>query len=151
IINLKKALISEGLSTLVVAADQSGLNIVSDMVNNSLLADAVDVVGMHYPSDPQPFQIPGNKRVWATEAGPWRGDWIGAQYLAQIYNSYYFGKITRTEVWSLITSYYDFLPTPHSGLMYANTPWSGSYDVQPAIWATAHTTQFAQPGWQYID
>jgi hypothetical protein len=31
------------------------------------------------------------------------------------------------------------------------SPWSGHYDVLPSLWATAHTTQFAQPGWQYID
>jgi hypothetical protein len=35
--------------------------------------------------------------------------------------------------------------------MYANTPWSGNFKVQSAIWVTAHTTQFAQPGWHYID
>ena len=50
-----------------------------------------------------------------------------------------------------MTSYYDILAAPNSGLMYANTPWSGYYNVQGAIWATAHTTQFAQPGWQYLD
>ena len=35
--------------------------------------------------------------------------------------------------------------------MKANSPWSGYYEVQPALWAVAHTTQFAQPGWFYID
>ncbi len=152
IINLKAALAAAGLTTTVVAADQGNLDIIADMLNYPPLVDAIDVIGIHYPSDPQTFYIPGNKRLWATEAGPWRGDWTGAQFLARNYNDYYTGgHITRTEIWSLISSYYDFLPLAGSGLMYANTPWSGSYNVQPAIWATAHTTQFAQPGWRYLD
>ena len=40
---------------------------------------------------------------------------------------------------------------PNSGPMKANTPWSGHYEVQPGLWAIAHTTQFVQPGWKYID
>ena len=59
--------------------------------------------------------------------------------------------MTRVITWSLVTSYYDILPLPRSGLMTANEPWSGHYKVDPAIWAFAHTTQFAEPGWHYVD
>ena len=37
------------------------------------------------------------------------------------------------------------------GAMEARMPWCGYYDVRPAIWAIAHTTQFADPGWRYLD
>jgi hypothetical protein len=80
-------------------------------------------------------------------------DWKpGARIWAKILNTNYIdGKVTKTETWSPVTSYYDNLAAPNSGLMYANTPWSGYYNVQSALWVTAHTTQFVQPGWQYLD
>src|SRR6202012_1152990 len=78
-------------------------------------------------------------------------DWeIGGRLLAQLYNRNYLeGGFTSTEIWSPVTSYYDILAAPNSGLMYANTPCAGHSDGQGAIWATAHTTQFTQPGWHY--
>src|SRR5208337_720206 len=100
------------------------------------------------------------KPLWSSEDQPNDGggpfvsrDWpIGGRILAHLYNQNYLeGSLTATEIWSPKTSYYDNLAAPNSGLMYANTPWSGHYNVQPAIWVTAHTTQFAQPGWQYLD
>jgi hypothetical protein len=100
------------------------------------------------------------KPLWSSEDQPNGGggpfvsrDWpIGGRILAHLYNQNYLeGSLTSTEIWSPVTSYYDNLAAPNSGLMYANTPWSGHYAVQGTIWATAHTTQFARPGWQYLD
>ncbi len=154
IIQLKAALQAQNLATKIVAADESGGQIVQDMLSNPALMAAVDAVGFHYPRfDGGP--ILANKPIWGSEDGQtytWNGNWPGAAYLAQAYiRGYISSKITKHEVWSLVTSYYDNLLFPGSGQMYANTPWSGNYLVQPAIWAIAHTNQFAGPGWQYID
>jgi galactosylceramidase len=126
---------------------------------------AVDVLGVHYPLDHDKMTTTdaareSGKPLWSSEDQPNSGsgpivsrEWnVGGRILAHLYNRNYLeGGMTKTEIWSPITSYYDILAAPNSGLMYANTPWSGHYDVQSTIWVTAHTTQFAQPGWRYLD
>ena len=140
----------------IVAADETGernWQIVEALRADPELAAAVQVVGAHYTKykSPQTAKDCG-KPIWSSEDGPWRGDWEGACRLAKTYNRNYLeGRMTKTIFWSLVTSYYDNLPLPGSGIMRASTPWSGHYEVQPAVWATAHTTQFAQPGWKYLD
>lgn len=154
IIELKAAIQAAGLTTQVVAADESGGQIIADVSTNPALNAAVDVLGFHYPGFTG-GPIPVTQRIWASEDGQawnWNGNWPGASYLVQAFNRGYINsKITKHQFWSLITSYYDMLMFPGSGQMYANTPWSGNYLVQPAIWAVAHYDQFAGPGWQYVD
>lgn len=145
----------------IVAADLTSEHmwqIAEDMKNDPQLRDAVDVIGGHYPERDFKYgttQIAKDtgKSLWNSEGGSLRGGgWDTFDDYARIYNRCYVeGRMTKVITWSLISSYYDILPWPGSGLMLANTPWCGSFEIKPPIWAAAHTTQFAEPGWKYID
>jgi galactosylceramidase len=152
---LRKTLDRSGLKPVeIVAADEINQWTIADRIRaDPALAAAVAVIGSHYPqAKSTPVAMAGGKRLWSSEDGPWRGDWPAACILAKTFNRNYIqGKMTKTVIWSLVSSYYDILPLPNSGPMKALQPWSGHYEVQPAIWAIAHTTQFAQPGWRYLD
>ena len=160
---LRKTLNSNGLADVkIIAADIFDWKIADDMQNDPELNDAVYAISSHYADREKWWSKPtygsseiaqkSNKPIHNSESGPWKGDWDGFEYLIKLYNrSYIVGKVTNIITWSLITSYFDNLSLPNSGLMIAKTPWSGHYEVQPAIWAAAHTTQFAEPGWKYVD
>ena len=168
---LRRVLDEHHLDTKIVCCDEyprkdvDQWTILSAMAKDPALRDAIAVVSVHYPRVEGKLTTPASaltigKPLWSSEDQPQSSasvilsrDWsVGGRSLAQLYNDNYLkGGFTATEIWSPITSYYDILAAPNSGLMYANTPWSGHYDVQGAIWATAHTTQFAQPGWHYLE
>lgn len=159
--NLRKSLDKNGLNEVkIVAGDQDGQRqwmIANDMKQDEELRKAISVIGDHYPERDKAFNSSDEAKyfgipIWNNEGGPWKGNWKGFEYLARMYNRDYIeGKMTKNITWSLITSYYNNLSLPNSGLMIANSPWSGYFGVEPAIWTIAHTTQFAEPGWKYID
>jgi galactosylceramidase len=168
---LYRTLKEQHLATKIICCDEypgegaGPFAIADEILKDPVLAADIDVIGVHYPLVDGKLTTTDaarrtGKPIWSSEDQPNGGggpfvsrDWpIGGRILAHRYNCNYLeGTFTSTEIWSPITSYYDNLAAPNSGLMYANTPWSGHYDVQGTIWATAHTTQFAQPGWQYLD
>ena len=159
--DLKKALNDNGLQSVkLVAADlccHQQWQIADDMKLDEELRKSVDVIGDHYTERDRAYNTSDNAKsfglpIWNNEGGPWKGDWSAFEYLAKMYNRDYIeGRMTKNITWSLITSYFNNLSLPNSGLMTANSPWSGYYDVEPAIWSVAHTTQFAEPGWRYVD
>ena len=168
---LHRRLEADHLDTRIICCDEypgEGAGqwaIADEILKDPELAAAIQAIGVHYPMVDGKITTTDaarrtGKPLWSSEDQPNSGggpivsrDWpIGGRILAHLYNQNYLeGSLTATEIWSAVTSYYDNLAAPNSGLMYANTPWSGHYDVQSTIWVTAHTTQFAQPGWQYLD
>ncbi len=127
--------------------------IARDLASDPELNRAVYAIGAHYPKfTSTPEALASGKPLYASEDISARGDWKNAANYARAFNRNYIqGKITKTIFWSLIAAYYDYLDFPNCGPMRAISPWSGNYEVQPAIWFIAHTTQFAQPGWRYLD
>ena len=151
---LRSTLDANGLGRVkIVVADVYDLNIVTSFQTDSVLSNSIYAIGRHYPSSQSTAAAQASgKPLWSAEDGIGGSTWSDARRLAKLFNRNYIdGKYTKTEIWSPITSYYDNLAAANSGLMRANTPWSGNYEVAPAIWATAHTTQFAFPGWRYLE
>ena len=166
---LRKTLDRRGLTGVKIIARDCGWQITELMDQDAELKRAIDVVGAHYPNrESTPAARECGKPIWASEdhAG-WQGaprcidnhpgfggslGWAEALALAKLYNlNYINGRMTKTTICYLINSYYDSLSWPKCAAISATSPWSGHYEVWLPIWATAHTTQFAQPGWRYLD
>jgi galactosylceramidase len=128
----------------------------------------ISAVGYHYVDGRKPWEIDQlggrdatekakrfGKPLWASEEWSQSGrewDGKGALYLARLMNKLYIrDRITKYLIWCPIDSIYDQIIWADTGAMQADTPWCGHYTVWPAVWAIAQTTQFAEPGWRYLD
>src|ERR1041384_949484 len=144
----------------MIAEDSFYLTVGTALQNDPTFNSAVDIVGNHYncgylnamTSCSITSAATGlNKPLWESEQGSQPFD-TGAAPLARAFNRGYIdARMTAAINWSLIWSVYSPLPFHGDGLMLADQPWSGNYTVGQSIWVAAHTTQFTQPGWHYID
>nr|WP_060905619.1 ricin-type beta-trefoil lectin domain protein [Streptomyces scabiei] len=159
--NLRSALNANGYaSTKIVGSDDQGWDIAGDILKDSTFASAVDVIGAHYPcgwlttqtSCPSSADAKATgKQLWASENGS-QDYHTGAAAMARGNNRDYIdGRMTATINWPVIGSMTPNLPYSTAGLMVANQPWSGWYAPGQSLWVTAQTTQFASPGWKYLD
>ena len=169
--SLRPALDARGFAKVKLQApddDSEYWQVCDQLENDPELNSLIGAVGYHYVDGREPWQIDqkagrdatekakrSGKPLWASEewsqsGGQW-GD-KGALYLARLMNKLYCrDRITKFEIWCPIDSIYDPIIWSDTGAMQADTPWCGHYTVWPAVWAVAHTTQFAEPGWVYMD
>ncbi|HEY6737511.1 MAG TPA: discoidin domain-containing protein, partial [Actinopolymorphaceae bacterium] len=131
-----------------------------EMLSDPELSDAVDVLGEHdvcvWRTEQRECHVRDEalqlgKPLWDSENSTQQYD-IGAHPLARAMNRHYIdAEITGNLNWALISAWYDTYPIGGTGLMLAERPWSGDFEVGPSIWVDAHTTQFTDPGWRYLD
>ena len=171
IVSLRKALDSAGFGeTKIVAPDRAidgATALIATMLKNADVKAAVYAVGYHYPnSDPnvsaadqELLGLP----LWASEdystvdpplrplptPHP-RKQPGGACLVRTINQNWVQGNFTATIVWNLVMARYPQMRWDYTGLIAATDPFGGHYDVLPAVWAAAHTTQFTQPGWHLL-
>lgn len=148
----------------IVATDQHTppdyWEIAGDMADDPELNDAIDVLGTHNPCGWRTLYLSCSvtqealdlgKPLWTSESSS-QDAAAGAGPLARARNRNYIdARITGDIQWSMLAAFYGNSHTAGTGLMVAEWPWSGYYQVEEPIWVDAHTTQFTQPGWQYLD
>ncbi|MFD1717598.1 discoidin domain-containing protein [Georgenia deserti] len=147
----------------LTAADDTpnfGWRVADDMAADQAFGDAVDIANMHSPcgwrtdySECSSTETARSldKPLWIGEQSALAHD-AGAGPLARAANRMFIdAQITGMMVWSPISAWYANITMADTGLMVAEWPWSGFYDVGRSIWSFAHTNQFAEPGWRYLD
>lgn len=162
---LKSALVSHGYPTKVIAADDDVWDVASDMAADPKFNAAVDIIGAHYPcgylsdatscydpnSEGQQAAMDSGKTMWDSEGGSLDADTGAAAVARSINRGYIDGRMTSFWNWPAIAALYPNLHYGTAGMSIADQPWSGNYHIGVTTWVTAHTTQFAQSGWHYID
>jgi hypothetical protein len=161
-IQLRAALDSAGYGSVQIVGDDSGWQVADDMATNPAFNNAVQIIGAHYPceggdggnadscSSTATAQNNG-KPLWASENGSQDMDSGAPALIRSIVRGYIDAKMTAYLNWPLLAALYPNLPYGTDGMSNAPQPWSGSYRIGESTWATAQVTQFAQPGWRFVD
>jgi len=159
---LRSTLNADGYSAVQIVGADSDWSIATDIAGNAAFANAVSVIGVHYPcaggDGGSADTCAGNataegtgKPLWASENGSEDLNGGAPALIRSIIRGYTDAELTGYINWPLIASVYPDLPYDDDGLMLANQPWSGAYSVGESLWATAQVTQFTAPDWQFLN
>jgi Glycosyl hydrolase family 59/Ricin-type beta-trefoil lectin domain/Concanavalin A-like lectin/glucanases superfamily len=159
---LRSTLNADGYSGVQVVGADSDWSIASDIATNSAFANAVSIIGAHYPcqggdggnADTCPSSstaVATGKPLWASENGSQDLNSGAPALIRSIVRGYTDGNLTAYINWPLVAAVYPDLPYDTMGLVQASQPWSGFYTVGASLWATAQVTQFTQPGWRFLN
>ncbi|HEX4055068.1 MAG TPA: hypothetical protein VHX86_12455 [Tepidisphaeraceae bacterium] len=166
----RRTLNDDGLSAVKIHAfdgnGDSKWDWCEDLASDPELRSSVDIISNHTMSSrPTPIVVRKladrlGKPIWNTEEHVYTdqdhtydNDFDCAiGYVHQFNDNYIISGVTKVVYWYLVGSMYDVEPyAAQPAAMIANSPWSGHYDLKPALWAYAHIGQFSAVGWTYLN
>jgi galactosylceramidase len=147
---LKAAITAAGLKTKIVGHD-SGWDVCETLAKDPEWAAAVDVVSAHYPASYISSECAAlNKLEWSSEDMSLDYDTGSLCWARSLNQNYVRANLTATIAWASINSFYDGLPWSGVGILRANEPWSGHYQIGRLLWVSAHWGQFTKAGWSFL-
>ncbi len=159
--NLRSSLNSAGYGSVQIVGADSDWGVADDMVKDQAFDNAISVIGSHYPcggdgGDATSCSTTGNARatgkpLWASENGSQDQTSGTPALIRSVIRGYLDATMTAYLNWPLLAAITPNLPYPTVGLATAGQPWSGQYSIGASTWATAQVTQFAQPGWHFLN
>jgi O-glycosyl hydrolase len=161
---LHKALAKEYPDIKIVASDEHAppnyWHIATEMLSDPNGPASIAILGEHdvchwrslyQHCDASADARASGKPLWNSEQST-QDAVAGAEPLARAMNRNYIDAwLTGNINWSIVAGYYGDTNTGGQGLIVAETPWSGAFQVSKSLWVDAHTTQFVRPGWRYLD
>ncbi|MGI5175206.1 hypothetical protein ACQEVZ_02605 [Dactylosporangium sp. CA-152071] len=153
---LRPGLDADGYANVGLTAADSNIGwwIADRAAADPALKDALHSLNMHYRQESTANALATGLPLWNGEdLAPFRGDWVTGPIdtANRIIRSYAVGRMTKYEMHPALEAAYPNTPFNHKGLLVAQHPWSGHYSVASGLWVTAHFTQFAEPGWRFLD
>ena len=146
-----------------------GHGVAADLAAQTPFGLAVNVLGVHdtcgFPTSgylcestdaARTLSASQGKPLWESELGatPSTGTnpaLPGPGSLARsLNNAYNQARVTGILVWPLLDAMPPDLFAENKGLIWADRPWDGYYQVNPLTWVVAQTTQFVAPGWEHV-
>ena len=106
---LRRTLDAAGFQATQIVAQDGGTQICTDIAADAEYAEAVGVIGLHYPNDFGEVDVCQNlgKPIWASEESSSYDDLNGAACWARVVHSHFaLSNITASIMWNLLGAYY---------------------------------------------
>ena len=156
ILALRKRLDAGGLQHVTIIAPDGGGSgmdeVAKEMAANASVKAAVGALGSHYPGSKGTSPAVRNAGVpaWSAEDYSTYSDATGAGCWGRLLVQNMGWELSATISWYLIGSFARGMDYDSDGLLRAEWPTSGHYELTPMMWTTMHWTRFIKPGWKAL-